>query len=391
MAERKLKAWVAAGLIDTATADRIRAWEAEHGRPVALWAVVGLAALSIGLGIISLVAANWAAIDGPTRLTLHAALLLGLGAALWTALAQKDERGLRWAEAGMFIFAILGLGFIAHLGQVYQTNSPSWMAIGLWLALFAPLLLGGGQGWLSAALLAGGCILLPWLRFGDPALGMASAQAGPGVIRAAAECAAPVLLAPLAALALGRSPRIAFWSRLGMIAFAYAMGAVSLFVITSGFDAWAQNDPQSYVNKALLAVAAVLGLAGMGLWRADRSAPGAASAAVLAMLALAVLAAERLAGHGGARQEILIGLLFMVLWAGIAGAALHAQARWAFQAAVALVALRLIILAFEEAGGLLASGIGLILGGLLVLGVAWAALRISQRFAPPSSAMAGGA
>ncbi|MBB3956481.1 DUF2157 domain-containing protein [Novosphingobium sediminicola] len=381
MAERKLKAWVAAGLIDAAAADRIRAWEAQHSRPVALWAVVGLAGLSIGLGIISLVAANWAAINGETRLALHAALLLGLGAALWALPAQGADATRRWAEVGIFVFAALGLGFIGHLGQVYQTSSPTWMAIGLWLGLFAPLLLGAGQGWLSATLLAGGCIALPWMRFGDPALGFSAGQAGPGVIRGAIECALPVLLTPLSAFMIGGSAHGGFWGRLGQIGFAYAIGAVSLFVITSGFGDWGHGsgagDRQGNVDAALMAVAGVLGLAGLALWQADRTVQGKASAAVFAMLALAMLAADRLGGHG-----LAVGLLFMVLWAGLAGAALHAQTRWAFQMAVAVVALRLIILAFEEAGGLLASGVGLILGGLLVLGVAWGALRITRHFAP---------
>lgn len=381
MAERKLKAWVAAGLIDAAAADRIRAWEAQHSRPVALWAVVGLAALSIGLGIISLVAANWAAIPGETRLVLHGALMVGLGASLWGMTAQGGESARRWNEVGIFVLAILGLGFLGHLGQVYQTSSPAWMAIGLWLALFAPLLLTGGQGWLCAALLAGGCITLPWMRFGDPALGFSDAHAGPGVIRGAIECALPVALAPLSAIMLRGSLRAEFWIRLGQIGFAYGIGAVSLFVIISGFGGWAHGamagDPQGNVDTALVAVAAILGLTGLAVWQWDRSVQGAAGGAVFAMLALTVLAADRLAGHG-----LAIGLVFMVLWAGMAGAALHAQLRWAFQMAVAVVALRLIILAFEEAGGLLASGVGLILGGVLVLGVAWGALRISHRFAP---------
>lgn len=382
MAERKLKAWVAAGLIDAGTADRIRAWEAEHSRPVALWAVIGLAALSIGLGVISLVAANWAAIDGETRLTLHALLLIGLGAALWSLLAQGGERAHRWAEAGIFVFAMLGLGFIGHLGQVYQTSAPTWMAIGLWLGLFAPLLLGGGRGWLSAALLGAGCIALPWMRFGDPALGFSAGPAGPGLIRGAIECSAPVFLAPLGAYACARYHNDAlsrpfFWRRLEQIGFAYAVISVSLFVIGSGLGNWAGHDAAGNVDTALIAVAGMLGLAALALWRSDRSLAGSAGAAVLGMLAAAILGADRLAGHG-----LAVGLLFMALWAGMAGAALHAQARWAFQLAVAIVAMRLIILAFEEAGGLLASGIGLILGGLLILGVAWGAMRISRHFAP---------
>jgi len=76
------------------------------------------------------------------------------------------------------------------------------------------------------------------------------------------------------------------------------------------------------------------------------------------------------------------GLLFMALWAGIAAAALAAQWRGVFQLAVGVIALRLIILSFELAGDLLTSGFGLIASGLMILGIAWAAVRVSKRFAP---------
>lgn len=59
MSERKLRAWQEAGLIDTATADSIRAWEATHARTLGTWAIMALGALTIGLGVISVVAANW--------------------------------------------------------------------------------------------------------------------------------------------------------------------------------------------------------------------------------------------------------------------------------------------------------------------------------------------
>jgi hypothetical protein len=76
--------------------------------------------------------------------------------------------------------------------------------------------------------------------------------------------------------------------------------------------------------------------------------------------------------------------LFMALWIGIAGAALVAGWRGVFQLSVAAIALRLIILSFELASDLLLSGFGLILSGILVLGVAWMAVRVSKTFAPPN-------
>ena len=53
-----------------------------------------------------------------------------------------------------------------------------------------------------------------------------------------------------------------------------------------------------------------------------------------------------------------------------------------FQLAVGAVALRLVILSFELASDLLTSGFGLILAGLLILAVAWIAVRVSSHLAP---------
>ena len=92
MSGRKLKAWEAAGLIDGDTAARIRVWEAEHARPLGLWAVFGIAALAIGLGILSVVAANWDRIPGEVRLGLHFALMAAIAGYLWLKAGSLAER-----------------------------------------------------------------------------------------------------------------------------------------------------------------------------------------------------------------------------------------------------------------------------------------------------------
>ena len=66
----------------------------------------------------------------------------------------------------------------------------------------------------------------------------------------------------------------------------------------------------------------------------------------------------------------------------IAGAALVAGWRGVFQLAVAVVAFRLIVLSFELASDLLLSGFGLVVAGLMILLVAFVAVRISRQFAP---------
>jgi hypothetical protein len=82
----------------------------------------------------------------------------------------------------------------------------------------------------------------------------------------------------------------------------------------------------------------------------------------------------------------MAAILFIGLWVAVAAASLYAGWRQVFQASVAVIALRLIILSFELGDDLLGSGLGLIMTGLLTLGIAWIAFRISSKFAPVEEA-----
>jgi hypothetical protein len=115
-----------------------------------------------------------------------------------------------------------------------------------------------------------------------------------------------------------------------------------------------------------------------------RDTLGRLEAQVFAGLSAVPVLAWLLSGH-----QTMAALLFMALWAGLAAAALRAGWRATFQQAVALIALRLVVLSFELASDLLTSGAGLILAGLLVLAVAWCALRIANRFAPARPELPG--
>ena len=126
MSTRKITTWHDAGLIDAATRDRLLAYEAAHARPLALWAVFGIGALAIGLGLVSVIAANWENIPGQLRLAVHLALIFGALAALFLREQQLAEKSPWAVEALLFVTAALGLTFFGHLGQVYQTSSPLW-------------------------------------------------------------------------------------------------------------------------------------------------------------------------------------------------------------------------------------------------------------------------
>lgn len=373
MSMRKLDAWRDAGLIDEAAAQRIRAFEAEHARPLALWAAIGIGALAIGLGIISVIAANWEDVPGQVRLAIHLALLAALASFIGLR-GEQIERDQPWGlEASLFVFAILGVTFFGHLGQVYQTGSPLWKPLLAWLVLFAPIMLLRGQSWLAAALVTGALVYASWdYAFAYESYFGARRELPDSWL--ALVTAVPLLAAPLGAWMRRRSARVSFWRRMEQLGLTYGVGGASLIAIAAGIEAFKENmmalDSQS--------VRAVLALAAASLvYMARRNASGEASAAVIAGSGILCLIAYPLSG-----EALAGGLLLMALWVGIAAAALHAGWRGVFQMAVAVVALRLIVLSFELASDLLTSGFGLIVAGLMILGIAWGALRISRQFAP---------
>ncbi|WP_088307391.1 DUF2157 domain-containing protein [Novosphingobium sp. B 225] len=377
MYERKLKLWQEAGLLDEAQAARIRAWEADHSRPLALWAVIGIAALAIGLGVVLVVAANWEEIPGMVRLALHLALLAGTLGWLWRR-GDRMARAQPWGlEALLFVTAMLGMTFLAHVGQVYQTTSPLWQPLALWLALMGPLLLLRGQSWLAAMLLFATSVYAVW-DYAEPAGAVWGRSDRPGALAVTVVTALPLLYAPLAAWWRGRSARPAFWLRLEQVGFAYAVGGTSLIAIAS-VDKSFDSGSNEFVSFGMLALRAVIALAAGGAIAAARPGKsGQATGGILALCAMVLLLAYPLSG-----SQVVAALLFMALWAGIAGASLHAGWRGVFQLAVAVIALRLIVLSFELDDDLLTSGAGLIFSGLLILGIAWGAMRIARRFAPP--------
>src|SRR5258708_24838043 len=137
IAEHYLKRWRGAGLIDDGAVARISAWEATHRRPVWLWALSGVGALAIGLGVVAVVAANWEEIPAVVKLTGDL-LLTGLCAAFVFVAWRRDQAWPR--EIGALLLFGLVIGGIALIGQVYQLQSDPWQALVAWLALSTPFL-----------------------------------------------------------------------------------------------------------------------------------------------------------------------------------------------------------------------------------------------------------
>ncbi|MBU2589021.1 MAG: DUF2157 domain-containing protein [Alphaproteobacteria bacterium] len=379
MSARKIALWHTAGLIDADTRDRLLAYESAHARPLALWAVFGIGALAIALGLVSVVAANWEDIPGLVRLGAHLGLIIAALAALFLREDRIAAKSPWAAEALLFVTAALGLTFFGHLGQVYQTSSPLWRPLAVWLVLFAPLLLMMGRSWPSALAVLGTSVWCAW-EYSDAAIGYNGVR-DPGMgllLWIAFVTALPVAFAPLAAALRARSARPDFWRRMEQLALAYAVAGASFATVIASIGEFGTGGlTQNLANMAVSGAVAVL--AGVGVVAARPGISGRMTGAILIGAGITAPLAFPLDDF-----DVLAAALFMALWVGIAAAALVAGWRGVFQLAVAVIALRLIILSFELASDLLLSGFGLILSGVLILGVAWGAVRVSKRFAPPS-------
>lgn len=370
MSDRKLKAWVEAGLIDSATADRIRAFEDGHSRPWGLWALIGLGALTIGLGLMSVVAANWDAIAGTVRLAIHLVILAGFAGWLaWRGVAEEGSAGIWFSDAMLFILAALGLTFLGHIGQVYQTSAPLWQPIGFALLIFSPLLLLFGRGILAALLWFAGLIgtadnhaiwLDVWGTHQSLWLGFIASL--------------PALVVALAAAARGRWGQDHFWRSLQQVGLVFVVGQSTMLTLVMA-DMHNENESGLMLHAGLVLVSAGL----TAMLKPDRS--GRSAAMVMGLCAAAVFCSTLM----GRYEALLHAFVFLSLWGGIAWVALRAGWRRVFQTAVGVCAVRIIILSLELASDLLGSGIGLILVGLFTLGVAWMAVRVSRNLAPKSN------
>jgi uncharacterized membrane protein len=158
--DAELERWTAAGVLDAASAERIRAFEAARGEPGRLgWPVLvalGFGALLLAAAVLLFVEANWDELSPAARFALVLALVLGFHVAAAFASARVGALAVALHAVGT---AALGAGIflsgqIFHLEEHWPGAFLLW-ALGAWLA-FALL-----RGWPQLAFAA---LLTPvWL------------------------------------------------------------------------------------------------------------------------------------------------------------------------------------------------------------------------------------
>lgn len=368
--DHKLDEWLAKGLLDADAVARIRAYEEGHRRPVLLYAVGGLGALTVTLGVVAIIASNWEAIPGGVKLAID----LALAGALALAIVASHRRKIAWLRETLialyFGYVLASIGLIS---QVYHLGGATWQALLAWSALCALLVTRArSRGVATAWLLSLQATYLVCLS--------AFAESTSGVDMLALGLVPVGVLLPLAATASKRLQR----ARPRFVAAFRGIAWTELAWMASLATLALYNDPlrDEARGALLLGLAVSAALVAFLVVRARALvAREAAARPMVALLALVLvlLYAPVLLGLGD--LDLLGALAFLGLWGAVAWLAHANHDARLLNTATALLALRLLIIYFEVFGTLLSTGIGLISGGLLTLGLAWLWSRGRREFA----------
>ncbi len=372
--EKKLAEWQRAGLIDEAAARRIADHEAGHQRPVVLYAIGGVGAVAIALGIVAIIASNWAAISPGVKLAVDGLVAVALAVAILRS-------GPGWLREAL---VVVNYGFVlasmSLIGQIYHLDSGTWRALLAWSAATAPMMLiargrFAATVWTVGLVVTHGFGIVQWIEWLDDVTSVEeSSLLNVGIVSVGIGPLLYLLASRVAWLRTERRSTSDVWRAAGWLGVAIvAMLAATVFYEGIHGDERVRLGP-------LLLVGAYAGFA-VGLPRFE-APPG--ERALLGMRVLLVGGPVLgLLGIGFERGDwpVLAAVLQIVVLGWIAWTALQAGHEGLFRLGVAAVCLRLLGVYIEVFGSMLQTGLGLIVGGALTIGLAWFWLRKSSGLA----------
>jgi uncharacterized membrane protein len=139
---KKLDTWLKHKLIDKQQYQRILAFEGEHASNSS-WFLYGfliLGAVTTGIGVISLIANNWAAIPAIVKLGLDFLLLIAIAVGIYRLHGSEHSV---WFEVLLVAFQILVLASIGLISQIYHVQGEIytvllvWSVMTFWASLYA--------------------------------------------------------------------------------------------------------------------------------------------------------------------------------------------------------------------------------------------------------------
>lgn len=376
--EKKLQVWEQQGLLTGDQYEAILSFEQgkKHNNNWWLYSLLILGSAIIGLGIISLIAANWAQIPDSLKLGIDFSLLSSLAVAIfWYQNLNKPIV----ADSLITIFMILCLASIGLIAQIYHINGRWYHAIMLWSMICLPI-----------ALFARHIVVhFLWVSLFINAAVWSSVDLAGGNLRSAMrELPAVLLLAPLLSATLyllarrvailhRTSSSFFFWFQISTL-----IALIAIDIIRSGGETQV-FEWRWYLPAWLTAVLLISLILLRHVYKPLNKALLIATILLLVLYyepsilftgqtrytftALDSVTRASLWSADDIRAPFLT-ILILFLYAIHAG---NSGYHRTFNLITFLIGLRFVVLYFQAMGGLAATGIGLILSGLMIIGIAW--------------------
>lgn len=372
---KKLKEWVAAGLMTDAQAQSIHAYEEDKKGGRFGRGLVGLSIFAILVGVLSIIAANWNEILGSVKISAHALLNAGIG---FFAIRCLQKGRALWSEGAAVAFLGLSFTLIILIGQVFQLTGTVADALMFWLVITLPFFLLITRSYMTAvpwmlAFLATVCVVLA-----DKIEMLPESYQSPFVAGLGA-------FLPLALMADGG---VEFFKRHRPALTEVSLKAglvLSAFLASTSMAMWPANQ-FSYLREKLLSVPWGLSILAIGvaaisvhaaLHQFYRANPEMRHAARFAFLGLFGFIAPLMVplGYG----HIAPALVFIAYWVALGWLAQSMQYMRIVSVAITVIAFRIFMIYVEVFGSLMDTGLGLICGGGVMLALIYAARRVNKR------------
>jgi hypothetical protein len=281
--------------------------------------------------------------------------------------------------AALLLFGLV-LSGIALIGQVYQLQSAPWRALTLWLVLATPFLAFTALSRLAGTIWAVAAVVT-WFMADAPLqdlfvqLGALNPRPNAWDLSYMLPLQSYIAACLMIVIAALRGLWPAARSQADLLLRLALAGMIAACSLTLAF-AWRPRDGAASLGPIVLTIAASLPAAA-ALWfgrpPGERRMLLVLLVGSLVAWACAVLLAD--SGRGG---DVVRAVLFIVYWATIGVLAGQAGWRGTFLFAFTMIALRILVLYFEAIGGLTATGLGLIGGGILCLVLAAIGWQLSR-------------
>lgn len=361
---RRLEAWVEKGLINAAQAEAVLKFEKADAAPWAMYGMAGIGVTTILTGIVSLIAGNWEYLGDAAKLIGYFLLQAVLGFAF---LRTASKPGV-WRESSLSLFAFGFLAGIGLIAQVFHLSGDGWRALTLWLVITLPAVLQAeGRLFSNAWVLV--LIYTSWVWATSRQLQL------PEGVRLSVAASIPMVLTGVGFLAerwikLPHAFRVAIrtWGLASMI----LAGTITANVLWNFID---KNDYAKIVPYLAIPWSALIFATIASLLRGNQVSKALRiSTAVLLLVWGVYVTMPFLINQTEVLSKIarqLVGAAgFIVVGALAAISAALGGFRKLYDLATLAIAGRLVCIYFEVFGTMASTGIGLIITGVFILGLA---------------------